>query len=458
MSSESVVCLAGTAKQVDGLTPLPAQSGSGRLVAGKLYLPSPFTALHTGRLESEQWSEADLFINWHSIGRPIWQALSPASCWDWVQQLLPSTMTSSTMSQDDALTILTQRVSLDILAPGRKAGTHELQRKIRSIVTNQVNHRLWWLNGTTCRGLDIDTSHLSEPVPAFYCAFALSRRRDGWEQVLLALSRLVQSLGVATYAAGDVGELLTQILCCAAIDHVRFSALPAMSLADGQGVASVVFLDVLSKLVPQDQHQQLLATLTVEGRLSFTRFKPVTETIQSVSQDQLAGLWYSGEAIRACPGQRGWDHLIPVKYAEGFSVWLIQAKNHINGPKWGPRYTTPGAFPRLPGAENLQAVLSYMEISGARSRQDKTTTEIKILTAEGLGTRSGGPGPGRKICIGTWGPVSSSKSSIEEALPIVKQLGFSDAFKRIVYASWIEPGAASEEKREILARAAPGPL
>lgn len=456
MCRESFLCLAGTSNQLDGLAPIPAQSGSGRLSSGMLYLPSPFTALHTGCLEPKQWSEERLFSNWHCIGRPLWDVLPRSSCWERIQHLIPSVMTSTKITEDDLLTLLTQRVSLDILSPGKIAGTFELYGRVRSLTTRQVNNRLWWLSQATCRGLDVKVCHLSEPLPAFYCGYALTRRRDGWEQVLQALARLMRSFEVATYNAGELGELLAQILCCASMDLVRFSTLPALSLEDAQAAAAVNLIDVLAKLVGDDLHRELREKLDSGGRLSFTRFKIVTQTVRSISQAQLAQLWYSGEAIQACPGQAGWDLLVPIKYQEGFSVWLIQAKNQPHGPRWAQAYATPAVFPDLPDAGHLQAVLSYCEVSGVRSTQREVASELRVLRETTL-TRSGSSDAGSKLCIGTWGPVSVSQSTLEKAYPVTREACFSRAFKELVSASWVE-GAVSEEERNLLARAAPGPL
>ena len=90
--------------------------------------------------------------------------------------------------------------------------------------------------------------------------------------------------------------------------------------------------------------------------MTFVRFKPVTEMVRSISQKQLERLWFAGEGVQACPGQKGWDQVVPIKWSGGYSAWFIQSKNQVAGTPWASKYHSPAVFPGLPGSDGLQSI------------------------------------------------------------------------------------------------------
>ena len=99
-----------------------------------------------------------------------------------------------------------------------------------------------------------------------------------------SVHRLLGSLGVVTYSAAAIGELLTQSMAYTAIDCVRFAKLSALSPTDAQNVAAVPLLAVLQKLVPEACRQELITKVEQGGWATFVRFKSVTEMVRSISQ------------------------------------------------------------------------------------------------------------------------------------------------------------------------------
>lgn len=201
-----------------------------------------------------------------------------------------------------------------------------------------------WLRQASCRGYQLDTITLSEPLPSFWVGLLLSKAPRGWARVMEGFHRLVSSLRIVTMSAGDIGETVGRILLAMSLDHSRFGTLGRSPTLEEAKARSVVRkLDFLKQLVRPEKHEQLEQYLEAVGLISAVRFRTVRHRIEKVSQAELAHLWYSGEAIVGAPSQPDWDLLVPYQNDDIYSVVVFQVKNHVDGPpqplhrSWGPR-------------------------------------------------------------------------------------------------------------------------
>lgn len=127
------------------------------------------------------------------------------------------------------------------------------------MVATQVDSRLLWLRGASCRGHDLQTVTISEPIASFYIAFAVNRSVFGWRRVIEGLIRFVHSFQVLTFDAGRVGEIATQLLAVLAVDQVRFANFGgALTPQRAESITAVSFHDVLEKLIRRRNFADIL--------------------------------------------------------------------------------------------------------------------------------------------------------------------------------------------------------
>lgn len=186
MPEKVFLTLVGTTSQLDTLAPLPSKSGSGRLAEGSLYLPPPFTALEVSDLDPlAEWDNTSNPIeNWPQKGRRLWSSVSDEQARTIVNNFSPSLWSGRDLSEAEVVAALSQKITFDVLGPGAAPGHYEATQKLRAMQVDQINQKLLWLRAATCRGHQLDTTTLSEPLPAFWIGVILTRQVRAWARVL----------------------------------------------------------------------------------------------------------------------------------------------------------------------------------------------------------------------------------------------------------------------------------
>ncbi|CAO1621634.1 unnamed protein product [Sympodiomycopsis kandeliae] len=452
MPQRVFLCLAGTTNQLDTLVPLPGSSGSGRLSGGQLYLPRPFMALDIRDIPTGTTDQAEVFSNWHQKGRQVWAALSKDQCQSFVKDLFPS-FDRSNLTESDVIGTLYQRVSFDLLGPGQGSGDYKVMQRIRDLQVDQLDTKLLWLCHESSRTRNFETSTLSEPIPSFWLGFVISRVMRGWSRVIDGLAGIIYSLKTWSIDAGELGELVAQVILIVACDHIRFSALTGGVDADRAGsLVAIGQTDFLRKLVATDWHLQLDRDVEVGGVLSFVRFVTVSRTFRKVSQEDLAYLWFRGEAIKGCKGQSGWDLMLPVKFPSYYTVLTVQVKNQVKGPEWTGSEINQTSFPTVEGASDKQRIVLYMELNGTRCKEGTNRTQVFALADLNRKTRSDNVKP-MDLVIANCGKSCSNSMVGARTFPVLAdEHGLADAVANLITTPVVEE-AQSEPELEILRRA-----
>lgn len=118
----------------------------------------------------------------------------------------------------DIVGMLNQRLALDIFRPGNISGDHESAEQVRALQVDQVNTKLLWLVRASSRAWTLETTTLSEPCCSFWLSFLLNRTVQGWARVLQGLTRFIHSMRSFTVNAGELGEVLAEVIMLLACD------------------------------------------------------------------------------------------------------------------------------------------------------------------------------------------------------------------------------------------------